>query len=107
MNNALLSTILMYGAIGAIFYFILLRPQQKQKKEHDAMLRSLRRGDEVVTAGGLVGEVTYIAQQTKDGNPVVAMDDRVTLKSGDTRLLVERGRIAKIMRTTTTAGATE
>lgn len=107
MNNALLSTILMYGAIGAIFYFILLRPQQKQKKEHDAMLRSLRRGDEVVTAGGLVGEVTYIAQQTKDGNPVVAMDDRVTLKSGDTRLLVERGRIAKIMRKTTTAGATE
>lgn len=107
MNNALLSTILMYGAIGAIFYFILLRPQQKQKKEHDAMLRSLRRGDEVVTAGGVVGEVTYIAQQTKDGNSVVSMDDRVTLKSGDTRLLVERGRIAKIMRKTATAGGTE
>lgn len=107
MNNALLSTIVMYGAIGAIFYFILLRPQQKQKKEHDAMLRSLRRGDEVVTAGGLVGEVTYIAQQTKDGNLVVAMDDRVTLKSGETRLLVERGRIAKIMRKTATTGATE
>ncbi|MGI8509266.1 MAG: preprotein translocase subunit YajC [Gemmatimonadaceae bacterium] len=107
MNNPLISTILMYGAIGAIFYFILLRPQQKQKKEHDAMLRTLRRGDEVVTAGGLVGEVTYIAQQTKEGSPVVAMDDRVTLKSGDTRLLVERGRIAKIMRKTATADTTE
>lgn len=98
MNNQLVGMILMYGSIGAIFYFILLRPQQKQKKAHDAMLRSLRRGDEVVTAGGVVGEVTYIAQQTKDGNPVIAPDDRVTIKSGDTRLVIERGRVAKIMR---------
>ena len=98
MNNPLISTIVMYGAIGAIFYFVLLRPQQKQKKSHDTMLRSLRRGDEIVTSGGVVGEVTYIAQQTKDGNPVVSLDDRVTIKSGDTRLIVERGRIAKIMR---------
>jgi preprotein translocase subunit YajC len=98
MNSPLVGTILMYGAIGAIFYFVLLRPQQKQKKAHDTMLRSLRRGDEVVGAGGIVGEVTYIAQQTKDGNPVVGMDDRVTIKSGDTRLILERGRIAKIMR---------
>ncbi len=103
MNNPLISTILMYGAIGAIFYFVLLRPQQKQKKEHDTMLRSLRRGDEIVTSGGVIGEVTFIAQQTKDGNPVVSLDDRVTIKSGDTRLIVERGRIAKIMRKPSTA----
>ena len=107
MNNPLISTIIMYGAIGAIFYFILLRPQQKQKKEHDAMLRSLRRGDEIVTSGGVVGEVTYIAQQTKDGATVVGMDDRVTIKSGDTRLIVERGRIAKIMRKSSTTSTAE
>jgi preprotein translocase subunit YajC len=88
----------MYVAIGAIFYFILLRPQQKQRKAHDAMLKSLRKGDEIVTAGGLVGEVVHIAQQMKDGEPVVAMEDRVTIKSGDTRLIIERGRIAKITR---------
>lgn len=98
MNNPLVGTILMYGAIGAIFYFVLLRPQQKQKKEHEAMLLGLRRGDEIVTAGGVVGEVAHIAQQTKDGNLVVSQDDRVTIKSGDTRLIVERGRIAKVMR---------
>jgi preprotein translocase subunit YajC len=107
MNNPLVSTILMYGAIGAIFYFVLLRPQQKQRKEHDTMLRGLRRGDEIVTSGGIVGEVTFIAQQTKDGEPVVGMEDRVTIKSGDTRLIVERGRIAKIMRKTSTTAATE
>ena len=106
MNNPLVSTILMYGAIGAIFYFVLLRPQQKQKKEHDTMLRSLRKGDEIVTAGGIVGDVTFIAQQMKDSAPVVSLDDRVTIKSGETRLIVERGRIAKIMRKNAT-GAEE
>lgn len=107
MNTPLVSTILMYGAIGAIFYFILLRPQQKQRKEHDAMLRALRRGDEVVTSGGVIGEVVFIAQQTKDGQPVVGMEDRVTIKSGDTRLIVERGRIAKIVRKQSSTAATE
>jgi preprotein translocase subunit YajC len=102
MNSPLISTIVMYGAIGAIFYFVLLRPQQKQKKAHDAMLRSLRRGDEIVTSGGVIGEVSHIAQQTKDGNPVVSLDDHITIKSGDTRLIIERGRIAKIMRKNTT-----
>lgn len=97
-SNPLIPTILMYAAIGAIFYFILLRPQQKQRKEHDAMLRSLRRGDEIVTAGGVIGEVVHIAQQSKDGEPVASMDDRITVKSGDTRLLIERGRIAKVTR---------
>lgn len=99
-GNPLITTILMYAAIGGIFYFVLLRPQQKQRKEHDSMLRTLKKGDEIVTAGGLIGEVVFIAQQSKDGNPVVAMEDRITIKSGDTRLLVERGRIAKVTRRT-------
>jgi len=90
----------MYAAIGGIFYFVLLRPQQKQRKEHDTMLRTLRKGDEIVTAGGVIGEVVFIAQQTKDGAAVMSMDDRVTIKSGDTRLLIERGRIAKVTRRT-------
>ena len=110
MNQPLFATILMYVAIGAIFYFLLLRPQQRQRKEHDAMLRSLRRGDEIVTAGGVVGEVVHIAAQTKDGAPVVGMDDHVTIRSGDTRLIVERGRIARVIRSssaTSTAAVTE
>lgn len=103
-SNALITTILMYGAIGAIFYFILLRPQQKQRKEHDATLRSLRKGDEIVTAGGIIGEVVFVAQQSKDGAPVVSMDDRITIKSGETRLIVERARVARVLNKT---GVTE
>lgn len=101
--SPLMSTILMYVAIGAIFYFILLRPQQKQRKQHEAMLNSIQKGDNIVTAGGIVGEVVFIQQQQKDGQPVVSADDRVTIKSGDTRLIVERGRIAKISRPAGTA----
>ena len=51
------------------------------------MTRALKRGDEVVTVGGIVGEIVHITQGTKDGQAVVAMDDRVTIKSGDTRLV--------------------
>ncbi len=44
----------------AIFYFLLIRPQQKKAKEHKALLESLKKGDKVVTAGGLHGKVTAL-----------------------------------------------
>ncbi|AAR35990.1 preprotein translocase subunit YajC [Geobacter sulfurreducens] len=44
----------------AIFYFLLIRPQQKKAKEHRALLDSLKRGDQVVTAGGMHGKVSGI-----------------------------------------------
>ncbi len=47
----------------AVFYFLLIRPQQRKAKEHRAMLDSLKRGDRVVTAGGLIGEITAINDQ--------------------------------------------
>jgi preprotein translocase subunit YajC len=45
-------------AIFAIFYFLLIRPQQKQQSEHDAMLKNLKIGDKILTAGGLYGSIT-------------------------------------------------
>ncbi|MEM1383412.1 MAG: preprotein translocase subunit YajC [Pseudomonadota bacterium] len=47
-------------AIFVIFYFLLIRPQQKRAKEHRTMIENLRRGDQVVTAGGLMGKVTRV-----------------------------------------------
>lgn len=49
--------------IFAIMYFLLIRPQQKKVKEHQAMVAAVRRGDEVVTQGGLIGKVSKV----KDG----------------------------------------
>lgn len=45
-------------AIFVIFYFLLIRPQQKQQKEHEAMLKNLKTGDKVLTTGGLYGTIT-------------------------------------------------
>jgi preprotein translocase subunit YajC len=80
-----------------IFYFILFRPQQKQRQQQERSLKELRKGDEVVTAGGIIGEVIHIKEQTKDGAIVVTMEDRITIKSAESRLVVERGRIAKVL----------
>ena len=52
--------------IFAIMYFLLIRPQQKKVKEHQAMIEAVRRGDQVVTAGGLIGKVVKV----KDDNEV-------------------------------------
>ncbi len=46
--------------IFAIMYFLLIRPQQKKVKEHQAMVSALRRGDQVVTQGGVIGKVTRV-----------------------------------------------
>ena len=48
--------------IFVVFYFLLIRPQQQRMKKHREMVENLRRGDEVVTAGGMIGKVTRIAE---------------------------------------------
>jgi preprotein translocase subunit YajC len=48
------------AAIFAIFYFLLIRPQQKQASEHETMLKNLKAGDKILTSGGLYGTVTRI-----------------------------------------------
>ncbi len=58
--------LLMLTLIFGIMYFFLIRPQQKKLKEHAAMLAALRRGDQIVTQGGVIGKVVKV----KDDNEV-------------------------------------
>ena len=51
--------------IFAIMYFLLIRPQQKKMKDHQAMVQGLRRGDQVVTQGGLIGKVTKVKEDNE------------------------------------------
>ena len=77
-------TVFMFGAIFLIFYFLLIRPQRKQQKSHDEMVKSLSRGDEVVTIGGIIGKIIHLT------------DDRMIIKTADdTRLEVERSKIGR------------
>ncbi|HEX5829642.1 MAG TPA: preprotein translocase subunit YajC [Gemmatimonadaceae bacterium] len=92
-------------AIFAIFYFLMIRPQQKQRREHESRLKTLKRGDQIVTAGGIVGEIVAIKETVKDGAPVVSMEDWITIKSGESRLVVERARIAKVLAPTVSGAA--
>ncbi len=93
-SSSIAQMVFVYGALFAIFYFILIRPQQRQRKKHDEMVKTLKKGDQIVTAGGVVGEVVHIS--TGSASDSASMDDRVTIKSGETRLIVERGRIARV-----------
>ena len=93
-TSAIPQMIFMYGAIFAIFYFVLIRPQQKQRKQHEERVKTLKKGDEIVTAGGIVGEVVHIAATGKDG--AATLTDRITIKSGESKLIVERGRIVAV-----------
>jgi preprotein translocase subunit YajC len=103
-GNNMLGPIFMYGAIFAIFYFILIRPQSKQRKEHELLIRAVKKGDEIVTAGGLVGEVIHIREASKpDGTTGSSLEDRITIKTGESRVIVERGKIARIVTQDTSA----
>lgn len=75
-------TLIMFAAIFAIFYFLLIRPQRKQQQEHEEMVEALDRGDEVITVGGIRGEIIHVE------------GDVLTVKTaGDTRIEVQREKI--------------
>jgi preprotein translocase subunit YajC len=82
----------------AIFYFFLIRPQAQQKKKQEEALRSIKRGDQIVTFGGIIGEVVHIKEvSTGEGATARPMEDQITIKSAESRLVVERGKIARIV----------
>src|SRR5688500_19101793 len=76
-----MSFLIQIPLIFAIFYFLMIRPQQKQRQAHEERIRNVRKGDEIVTAGGIVGKVESIRETIKDGAPVKTMEDRVTIRS--------------------------
>ena len=62
-----------------IFYMLVFRPQQKKMKEHQNMVSNLAKGDEVVTAGGLIGKVTKVKADSNEVEVELAKDVRVNV----------------------------
>ena len=81
--------------IFAIMYFLMIRPQQKKVKDHRAMVEAVRRGDQVVTAGGLIGKVTKVA----DG------EVEVELPPSNVKVRVVKSTISQVMSKTEPAEA--
>lgn len=69
--------LLLMAAIFGIFYFFIIRPQQKKVKEHQNMVENLRRGDEVVTQGGMIGKVTKVKEDQNEIEVEIAKDVKV------------------------------
>jgi preprotein translocase subunit YajC len=64
-SDNMLMSLLPFVLIFVIMYFLILRPQQKRQKQHADMVKNVRRGDTVVTSGGLVGKVTKVIDDEK------------------------------------------
>jgi preprotein translocase subunit YajC len=65
--------------IFAVFYFLLIRPQQKKQKEHREMLKALKRGDRVLTAGGIIAKVTTVKEGVDEIEVEIAPNVRVNV----------------------------
>lgn len=79
------SSLFILVAFIAIFYFLLIRPQRKQQKAHEQMVENLKKGDIVVTLGGIMGKIIHLDEE------------KVTLKTGDTRIDVERAKVGRLV----------
>jgi len=77
LNDPLVSTLVPLVLLFGIFYFLLIRPQQQRVKVHQQMVNSVRRGDTVVTAGGLIGKVAKVKD---DGELMVEIADNVQVR---------------------------
>ncbi len=85
-SASLMPMVIMWTAIIAIFYFLLIRPQKKAQERHQEMVAGIQKGDEVMTEGGIMGQVVHLKE------------DRVTIKTGgETRIEVARGKIARVL----------
>lgn len=86
-EGSLFSTLLMFALIIGIFYFLILRPQQKRQKERQKLLEALKKGDRVVTSGGLHGTIAGIDEKT------------VLLQVGDNiKMKFERSAVATVIK---------
>ncbi|MFL5496856.1 MAG: preprotein translocase subunit YajC, partial [Gemmatimonadales bacterium] len=79
-------------AIGLVFYFLILRPSGQARKKHAELLANLKKGDEVMTSGGIIGRVKDIKDVEADG----VKETRVTVVSGTATVIFERSRIVRI-----------
>jgi preprotein translocase subunit YajC len=85
--------LLQMAAIGLVFYFLILRPSSQARKKHAELLGNLKKNDEVMTSGGIIGKVRDIKEvEVQPG----VKETRVTIESGTATVVVERGRIVRV-----------
>lgn len=86
-GSGFISTLIMFGSIIAIFWFMILRPQQKKQKQHQQMIEALKKGDKVIMSGGMHGIIAGLDEKTV----LVQVADNVKMK-------FEKGAITTVVR---------
>jgi preprotein translocase subunit YajC len=82
---AVLPNLIMSAAFIAIFYFLLIRPQRKIAQEHRNLISNLKKGDDIMTEGGILGQVVHLAE------------DRITIKTAEnTRIVISRQKVSRV-----------
>ena len=86
-GSGLVANIVLFGSIILIFYFMIIRPQQKRQKERQQMVESMKKGDKVITAGGIHGTIVGVEDKTV----LIQIADNVKIK-------VERSTVGNILK---------
>lgn len=83
-RGAMISQVGFLVVMVVLFYFVLIRPQSKKHKDHAAMLKTVRKGDRIVTTGGVIGEV------------ITVKDKSISIRSADAKFEITRSAVAEI-----------
>ena len=82
-----MSSLLLFGPLILIFYFLILRPQNNRLKKHREMVAALQRGDDIITNGGIVGKIKKVS------------DEELTITSGTSEIKIARSMVAQVKTT--------
>ena len=74
-----------FVVFGAIFYFVLIRPQQKRAKQQAAMIKAIKRGDKIVTTSGIIGLVSAVREKS------------LTIKSDDSKMEITKSSVGEVL----------
>ena len=88
--------LIMLAVFGLIFYFMIYRPQAKRVKEHKNLVSSLAKGDEVLTAGGLIGKITKVAEDKDFIKIELAEGTEVMIQKASINSVLPKGTIKSI-----------
>lgn len=87
-GQSMISLVVILGVFGAVFYFLLIRPQRKRQAKHNELVKELKRGDKIVSAGGIYGEIDSISETSI----VVTVEDGSKLRFAKSSIVNKRAK---------------